>query len=589
VRAALSWIALFGLACGEPEPEATCAQSTVAALSTCVTAYGDRLAACHADGTGDCPADDADLLAALDALGTAVNAACGTEPFGALQTPAVDGRLRAACASEAASLGWRAFGGPHSAVYGDAGDTTRTCLADAHAAAQAFMTADAAALADCLDGSCAEADLQARRDRLAAEAVSTIDASCLNLASVAALDSTQFVDAAALQTDCLVAAAHPDSSVLPLDCGPGNAEIDPPRGEWSEVLPGDEWGTLCGDGSEFAFWIRPAPEGQPLDRVVVALQGGGVCLFAEDCGPRFGFAPELFSARDPSDQPLPIAIASDDPDVSAFADWTMIYVPYCTQDVFAGGGVTEDFGDVRVERYGAVNLRASVRILRDYLWREMDAEGGDGFRPDAVQALFGGFSAGGYGTLYNYHWMLDDLQWPQTTAFPDAGLAVDNGELLGVGSLGAVKIPAWGMQPLLPPYCFEGPCSGGQTLLEAASPRLQQVPNQNILMLSNQRDRTQAGDAFFPDEASFLNGMRQMYCDTRDLPGVYWYLTSVSDVSTHVITLQQDLWTGAVDGEILNDFLLTAVEAPDDLRSRVEEGDFVEVLPGVEPFPCALE
>jgi hypothetical protein len=33
-----------------------------------------------------------------------------------------------------------------------------------------------------------------------------------------------------------------------------------------------------------------------------------------------------------------------------------------------------------------------------------------GYRADGVKALFGGFSAGSFGTLYNYHWVLDDLE-----------------------------------------------------------------------------------------------------------------------------------------------------------------------------------
>ena len=123
--------------------------------------------------------------------------------------------------------------------------------------------------------------------------------------------------------------------------------------------------------------------------------------------------------------------------------------------------MVEVLGNLELPRYGAVNLRAALRMVRDVVWKEVDAEGGAGFRPDQVLALFGGWSAGGYGTLYNYHWLLDDLQWPRTAAFPDAGMALDNGELFGVAALGQVKIPAWGTQPLLPPYCFDGGCAVG--------------------------------------------------------------------------------------------------------------------------------
>ena len=227
-------------------------------------------------------------------------------------------------------------------------------------------------------------------------------------------------------------------------------------------------------------------------------------------------------------------------------------------------------------------------MVRNVLWKKMDAEGGAGFRPDELVALFGGWSAGGYGTLYNYHWLLDDLQWPRTAAFPDAGMALDNGSLLGVRGLGPVKIPAWGTLHNLPPYCFAGDCAVGSVIFNAIAPRLRQVPEQQFLILGNQKDNTQQRDAFFDDEAFFINTMRRTYCETKDLNGIHWYLTGVSDRSVHVVSLRPELWSAAVDGEVMRDWFLRAVTEPDTLQSRAEEGDFVEVIPGVEPFPCAV-
>ena len=49
------------------------------------------------------------------------------------------------------------------------------------------------------------------------------------------------------------------------------------------VLDGDKWGTMCGDGTDYAIHIRLAPDGYPVDNVLAALEGGGVCLFEDDC------------------------------------------------------------------------------------------------------------------------------------------------------------------------------------------------------------------------------------------------------------------------------------------------------------------
>lgn len=82
--------------------------------------------------------------------------------------------------------------------------------------------------------------------------------------------------------------------------------------------------------------------------------------------------------------------------------------------------------------------------------------------------------------------------------------------------------------------------------------------------------------------------MRRTYCDTKDLNDIHWYLTSASDRSVHVVSLRPEFWGGQVAGETMRDWFRHAMEDPDTLESRAEEGDFVEVIPGVEPFPCEV-
>jgi hypothetical protein len=184
--------------------------------------------------------------------------------------------------------------------------------------------------------------------------------------------------------------------------------------------------------------------------------------------------------------------------------------------------------------------------------------------------------------------VLDNLQWPRTAAFPDAGGALDNGTAAGVRSLGPIKIPAWGVQSYLPSYCFGGDCAVGPDLYKAMSPRLLQVAEQQMLILSNQKDNTQQRDAFFTDEAQWINAMRSAYCDTKNLPGIQWYLTSDSINSVHVVTIRPEFYYAPVAGEVMADWFLRAVEDPTSLTDRAEEGNFVIDIPGSLPFPCTL-
>ena len=82
---------------------------------------------------------------------------------------------------------------------------------------------------------------------------------------------------------------------------------------------------MCGDGSDYAFLVKFAPEGEPLDNILIGLQGGGVCVFEGDCSAKLQSAPDLFEAM--NDQPYEIGITSNDPSESSFANWTKVYYP----------------------------------------------------------------------------------------------------------------------------------------------------------------------------------------------------------------------------------------------------------------------
>ncbi len=552
-------------------------------LRTCVAAYSDAIAACYATGDGPCTADDTALTAALDDLA----ADLGDCTVLALDADATRDRLQAACASEATSLASRTYGGPHGAVWTEAGENNRACLVGAQQASVDLIADQLAAVESCRDqGDCS--GLGVTREERVADARRQVETGCASfpLADLVAMEPAEYVARADHQADCLLA-TFTDDPELGLECGGSYAQFEAARGEWVEItVDGDEWGTQCGDGSPYVFQVRLAPEGEPIDRVVVGMQGGGACFFAEDCGAVQRNSPGLFTASD--DTPPVTGIFSDDPSVSPFANWTKVFLPYCTQDVFGGGGVAEVLGDLTVQRYGSVNVRASLQMVRDVMWQQLD-QTETGYRPDQVVALFGGWSAGGFGTLYNYHWVLDDLQWAHTAAFPDAALALDNGSVFGVSGVGLLKVPDWNMAANLPPYCFSGECAVAPTMYEATAPRLRAVPEQQLLIVSNPLDEVQEQTQFFGDDrAGFLNEQRASTCETKDLNGIQYYLTSVADRSVHVVSVVPELWTGEVDGESMRDWFERAIEEPDTLEDRIEEGDFVELIEGVEPYPCEV-
>lgn len=570
---------------GGTPPLESCSVAAAAATQTCLSEVNTAWHACYEENGAACAGDDPAITAALAALESTVTASCTDGDFNSLDVSALVGRLQTACSSEATSLASRSYGGPQGAVWAAGDEDAQACIQAAQLSASNLIDAVVAGANDCLASDACDAEtFEADVTALTASASEDIGTACDALADLIALTPEQYVDRAVHQSDCVIATAHEDTAPLTLSCGPGRTGDTPARGEYIQVvLDGEEWGTLCGDGSPFAFQLRLAPEGEPLDRVLIGMEGGGVCVFEGDCTNRWNNSPDLFESL--SDEAPTSGIMSNDPEDNPFANWTKVFLPYCNQDVFTGGGVPQPFTDFTIQRYGGVNVRAAVEYVRNLLWRMLDEESGDGYRPDQITAAFGGWSAGGFGTLYNYHWMLDDLQWPHTTAFPDAALALDSGGFPSISALGVLLVAQWAALPNFPPYCFAGDCAVGPTLYAATTPRLKAVPNQQLLILTNQNDSTQVGTTFFPSTEAWINDERASVCDTRDLNGIQYYLTSETD-SVHVVSLGS-LFAGSVDGEVMSDWLWDGVVAdPDNVVDRMEEGDFVMDIDGVTAFPC---
>ncbi|MDX2166274.1 MAG: pectin acetylesterase-family hydrolase [Deltaproteobacteria bacterium] len=575
---------------------ARCESAVARATVACLNAVGRASRDCYAHFGGACAADAPPLRRALDGLRATISRECpdgatvAAAGYGGSLTPAgLVARAAEACIGEPASLAARSFGGPQAAVLAAADASGRACLLSAQREAVRFVVRAARARARCLAQArrgrvCDAARLPSIVDAARQRAAAAIAAACANLEAAVGLDVDRFLARADAQARCLTATTHGDATGLGLDCGPRAAVTVPPRGAWTEItLPLAEWGTQCGDGSPYRFYIRLAPAGQPLDRVLLDLQAGGVCLFESDCAGVRDTQPDLLRADADDLQPL-AGIEHDDPGANPFADWTRVVFPYCTQDLHAGDGVAQVFPSLTVQRYGARNLRTALAYLRDVLWTALaDA---DGYRPDRLRVVLAGESAGAWGVRFNYHHVLDDLRWIHTTAVPDGSLALDNGQPVGVRSLGLVMQLAWGARRTLPPYCLGTDCGLGLVLLAATAPRLLATPEQQLLFTSSQVDPIQRGTNVFPSQAAWTNACRAEYCAARGTPGVHYWLTADAAPFHTVLRDFERFNTLTTGGSTVADWLAAAVADPAGIADRVDEGTLTTDLPGVQPLAC---
>ena len=119
---------------------------------------------------------------------------------------------------------------------------------------------------------------------------------------------------------------------------------------WERVDPGGD--CQCADGSEFNFWVR---EANPA-RVVFYLGGGGACFSAETCAPER----DLYKTTvedDPTDQR---GMFDLDDERNPFADYSFVYVPYCTGDVHVGDTTKEYAPGPTIRHKGYINASAAL-------------------------------------------------------------------------------------------------------------------------------------------------------------------------------------------------------------------------------------
>lgn len=577
-----------------------CERTVATALGRCFTGVSRRLNRCYVDTGAPCPSTE--LERDLARLARRVTARCSDGEvqqlgYGPLMTAAalID-RLEEDCRGEARTLAARTFGGPQGALLVSATPENTGCLAAAADSAAKLIRSALRSQSRCVRKArggrvCDTATVDAAIGAEGTEATDAIDASCADLRSLVGLDATQYRDRALAQARCMVATAHPDPAPLDLDCGPNAPVTTPPRGQWVQIVLDEAvWGTRCGDGTPYAFWLRLAPSGAPVENVVIDLQGGGVCTNETEC---LAVGAGLFRATDNYQPNGPAGgYRSTNPAVNPFWDWTMMALSYCTQDVYTGGGRTNTFPGITVHRFGAVNLQASLRYLRDVLWREMDAGTEEGYRPDRLRVLFGGLSAGGFGVEYNYHYLLDDLRWVNSTAVPDSALGLNNGSLQGVSGLGilmtALGPAGWGGLAYLPPYCLGTNCAIVPYREQVTSPRLKETPLQQILNVSNQVDNTQRSTTFFPSSAAWTTAVRQSYCGLQGSNGIRYFLPAGA-TSLHGMLQSDSRFTGITsDGVSLRDWLAAAMTDPDNVVDLVEEGTLAS-SPSIDPFPCSVD
>ena len=149
-----------------------------------------------------------------------------------------------------------------------------------------------------------------------------------------------------------------------------STEKDPFEGleqGWNQIKPGGE--TVCSEGSEYVFYFRPGDAG----KLVVFFQGGGACWNAGNCDltkeptfdstvgeeddPRLKQADNLYREWD--------GIFDQSNPENPVADYSFLFIPYCTGDVHLGNRTVQYSDSVTVRHQGFANAESALHWVFD--------------------------------------------------------------------------------------------------------------------------------------------------------------------------------------------------------------------------------
>ncbi len=191
--------------------------------------------------------------------------------------------------------------------------------------------------------------------------------------------------------------------LLVLLTGCGEDIVVPDRPAYDEWIKVEIPGTVCGNGSQYKFFVNYSDSSNDL---AIVLEPGGACWDYESCTGKGGIrgAANVDGLEDSHWEVATFVnpFLSRQHEHNSVRDWNLVYLPYCTGDVHTGNAVvtySDPDGvepDIEFHHAGHDNVLAAV----DWMAGEFT---------DVPRMLVSGCSAGGAGAMVNYHWIRNGL------------------------------------------------------------------------------------------------------------------------------------------------------------------------------------
>jgi hypothetical protein len=286
------------------------------------------------------------------------------------------------------------------------------------------------------------------------------------------------------------------------------------------------------------------------DNLAIYFEGGGACFNTATCLLNDGFSnfgPVQFTAW--ANTLGAGGIFDADAEDNPLADWSFVYVPYCTGDVHAGdkqdAGVPGVFGAQQFVGYRNVGL---------YLERIVPSFAG------ASHVLVSGQSAGGFGAAFNYDRIAD--AWPESkvTLLDDSGPPF--GDMYLAPCMQKEWRSLWNLDDTIPADCSECFSADGGGISNLAGYLADKHAGQKFALYSSEQDaviRTFFGFGMNNCLGGIMTGamFQEGLYDLRDdiLGDDPAWASFFAPGSNHTITASPLLYATTVDGVRLVDWI----------------------------------
>jgi hypothetical protein len=262
-------------------------------------------------------------------------------------------------------------------------------------------------------------------------------------------------------------------------------------------------------------------------KVMLYLEGGGACWDYFTCAA--GVAKKTANSAQGAGI-LELTNAAN-----PFADWNIVYAPYCDGSVFSGNNIvdyTSGSATLHTYHHGIQNLSAAVALMKQEF-------------PNPEAIVVSGSSAGGYGTFQGYG--VTRIAFPATpiTVFDDSGPGLQNpADTAGVEA----RNTNWKFQQYVPASCTD--CAIQLSYLTDWA--LDRDPTLRTALFSYLQDNVIRG--FLQLDGSAYEALLRQYSDDLHDRHPDRFKRFLKSGSGHTVLELSTFYTLAVQGTVVRDW-----------------------------------